>query len=137
MNRCMAEESWSAIEFFTPEENWGDWKQVNERLIFALDKARAVLGKSIVLNCAFENTGHNPQGYHPRGMAADIHVPGMHVVDQYLFFSKFPDFGGIGIYPFWIRPGLHVDIGQPGRRWARNKSGVYVALDWAFLKTIK
>ncbi len=136
MNRGMTEETWSAIEFFNPNENWGDWHQVAERLVFALDKVRAVLGKPIVLHCAYELKGHNPNGYHPRGMAADIHVPGMHCIDQYLFFSKFPDFGGIGVYPFWDNPGLHVDIGQPGRRWAKNQNGMYIPLNWEFIKTL-
>lgn len=136
MNRLMTEESWSAIEHFTPKENWGDWRQMAERVIFALDKCRAILGKPIIVHCGFETAGHDPKGCHPRGLAVDIHVPKMHVVDQYLFFSKIPDWGGIGVYPFWKNPGLHLDLGQPGRRWARNAADVYVPLDWAFLKSL-
>lgn len=52
-------------------------------------------------------------GYHPRGEAIDLvfyreHPGDVDVVTQYTFARKYP-WGGIGLYPYWNAPGLHVD----------------------------
>lgn len=130
MNKLMTEESWKAIEFFKPKE-FGDWRNVAERLIFLCDKIRAVAGKPMHIRSAYATDGHTKNSYHYRGMAVDFYIEGLHVVDQFLLVSKFPDIGGIGLYDW----GIHIDIGQPGRRWGRNKNGDYVALDWKYLRT--
>lgn len=135
MMKKMTPEAWSAIEFFKPRE-WGSWEQVAERLIFIVDKIRAVAGRPVHIHSAFATTGHTDNSLHYRGLAVDLHIEGLHVIDQFILVSKFPDLGGIGVYPFWRQPGLHLDIGQPGRRWARNKDGAYIPLDWKFIRSL-
>ncbi len=108
-------------------ESWGDPFKISVPLVFWLDKLRELARKPVNINCAYEIAGHNPSGYHPKGMAADIHIKNMPVVDQLLLALKLP-FNGIGVYPFWYKPGLHLDI-RPlvgyKRVWWRDKRGVY------------
>jgi len=61
-----------------------------------------------------------PTSQHKHGKAADGHIEGMHVLDQYVLMERFP-FTGLGIYPqdIWNNPGFHVDVRKSsiGRRW--------------------
>jgi len=132
----MTEEDWERITHFRPSEKWGDWRKVAARLIYCLDLLRTAAGRPIIVHCAYETEGHTAGSYHYLGMAADIHIVGLHVVDQFLLASRLPDFGGIGAYPYWAAPGIHVDIGQPGRRWARDANGTYVPMNWEFIRSL-
>ena len=138
---------WDVIKWFKPSERWGSDQVSNEEaltriepeLIHKLDLFRETIGLPIHVN----NAVRNDQGTHGRGQAADIVIGnGIPVVDQFLLAEKSGLFSGIGVYPFWNRPGLHVDIrnldpGQPGARWARNSQGVYVALSAQFLRGVR
>ena len=124
---------WNKIKHFTKNENWGDWHKVHPRLIIALDKLRELVGKPIVIHCAYAESGHKKNSQHYLGKAADIHIVGMNVVDQYLAAEKLGLFRGIGIYPYWNNKGLHVDIRNKPARWGRNAAGSYVALDSKFI----
>lgn len=141
----MTDKDWSAVApFFTPEENWGDWRKVHKELIFNLLAFRRFVNRPVVILNAYELTGHTGE-YHPKGMAADFYVKGMNVVDQFIALTRFDGFNGIGIYPHW-RPqgGLHGDIRpkenrfDPDARWIRNKAGNYITLTWEnLLKEVK
>jgi hypothetical protein len=59
----------------------------------------------------------------------------MSLVDAYLAVEKLGLFNGVGLYPFWNNPGLHVDLRQKPARWGRNAAGIYVALNDKFITT--
>jgi uncharacterized protein YcbK (DUF882 family) len=128
---------WEKIKYFSKNENWGDPNKVDAYLVQALDALRGMVNKPIVIHCAYDESGHATNSQHYKGKAADIHIVGMDAVDQLLAAEKIGLFNGIGIYPFWNNPGLHVDVRTVPARWARDKKGNYVSLNWDFLKSLK
>ena len=144
MTELMTPQLWKAIRHFRPDspnDKWGDPYKMSHRLIFTLDNLREHVGKRINVHCAWES--RNTGGWHPSGNAVDIDIEGLHVVDQYLAASRFDSFNGIGVYPWWRNPGLHLDDRpystklQEDSRWASTSAGIYVPLDWEFLKGLK
>lgn len=125
---------WNKIKYFSPTENWGDINKVNPYLVIALDTLRDAVGKPIIIHCAYKTSGHSKNSMHYVGKAADIHIVGLSVVDQYLAAEKLGLFNGIGVYKHWNNPGLHLDIRTQPARWGRNAAGVYVALDSKYIR---
>jgi uncharacterized protein YcbK (DUF882 family) len=126
---------WEQIRHFTPAEKWGDPYAMDLDLVLALDQLREDTGRRVVVHCGRED---RPSGWHPTGRAVDIHINGMDLVDQYLAAERYPAFTGIGVYPWWNNPGLHLDTrpletGQQGARWGSTGEGVYVPMDSHFL----
>lgn len=74
--------------------------------------------------------------------AFDVACPTLPLAEFYLIAEKFIQGGGLGIYPYWRRPGLHIDVreeGHPGygARWWRDKGGEYLYdPTWTTLNTI-
>jgi uncharacterized protein YcbK (DUF882 family) len=129
---------WSKVKHFKPSEfTYPD--QFDPLLIYSIDALRDAAGRSIKINSDYRP---GDPGQHGLGRAVDIVISGLHVVDQFLLAEKTRLFAGIGIYPHWNRPGIHVDIRtlqphEPGARWARDIAGNYVALTWAFMRGLK
>lgn len=80
---------------------------------------------------------------HYWGKAADLHVEGLSVVDQFVLFGRFPELRGLGCYgpDVWRHPGVHVDIrpASISARWGRIRAGArlkYVALDSEFFQRL-
>lgn len=77
------------------------------------------------------------KGNHGKGIAVDLvfykEKPGdVPLLEQLLFALRYP-WGGIGFYPYWNAPGIHVDSRPTESRreiWWRKKSGEYVAGDY-------
>lgn len=134
----MQAEQWKLIEYFTPGEAWGIPRVMDYGLIRLLDRLRGRIGKPIIIHCGYEL--RDGQSFHSRGLAVDCHAEGMHLIDFFLAAGRY-DFGGIGLYPFWRRPGLHLDV-RPGRAtrgralWACTGPKQYRPLDSGFLKTV-
>jgi len=124
---------WKKVKHFDKNENWGDVSRVDPFLIYSLDVLREMAGRPIIIHCAYKKSGHSNNSQHYHGKAADIHIKGLNVVDQYLIAEKCGMFNGIGVYPFWSSPGLHVDIRQTPARCGRNAAGVYMPLDSKFI----
>ena len=101
-------------------------------LIDELNKLHKKLEKDIdiVLHYGVEGN-HNPNGYHPKGMAFDLHFEKLGEVirmqEMYAFLLEHWQ-GGIGIYPHWHQPGFHLDVGPAGRVWYKNAGGEYVGI---------
>ena len=124
----MTPEQWKTILFFNPEKDkFGDPGKMDYRLLKALDRLRAYADKPIMIHCGYES---RPMGYHPRGMAVDCHIVGLSLFDQFILALRFKDFTGIGVYPFWNNPGLHLDIREVPIRavWGSTGRGEYTAL---------
>ena len=129
---------WNKVRFFKRSE-FSAPDQLDPLLVYSLDALRDAAGKAIKINSDYRP---GDPGQHGLGKAADIVIDGFSVIDQFLLAEKTRLFAGIGIYPFWNRPGIHVDIRtlrphEPGARWARNEKGVYVSLTWDFIKNLR
>jgi len=80
---------------------------------------------------------------HYIGKAADVHIDGLHVLDQYVLAERF-DVKGLGVYPkdVWTyTPGLHIDVRTTdiGKRWGYkgdNGSRIMVALGRDFFEHV-
>ena len=125
---------WSKIKYFRANE-FNQPDKMNWWLICMLDILRAYAKSPIIIHSSYRE-GDN--GTHGRGEAVDLHIVGMSVIDQFLLAEKTRLFCGIGVYPFWNNPGLHLDVrnlkgDEIGKRWGRNAAGIYVALDAKFL----
>ena len=126
---------WKKLRYFSPEENWGDPERIHPRLLILLDSLRDYIGCPIIIHCGTQGK-HAKNSYHYRGMAADCHAEGIDLLDFYLAAERF-NFTGIGIYPYWNNPGLHLDVhprhaGQPQARWGRVDRE-YIPLDGEFI----
>lgn len=129
--------NWKAIKWFKPSEfNYPD--KLEPELLDALDIFRTMVNRRI-----FNHSDYRPgdSGQHGLGKAVDIHIEGLHVIDQYFLAEKSGLFTGIGVYPYWNNPGIHLDIrtlsaGQAGSRWLRNAAGIYVGLNWQNIRIL-
>ena len=140
----MTKEQWQRIEHFSPKENWGDPYKMDFRLISRLDLLREYIGVPIYIHYGTQGK-HSAKSYHYTDpcKATDCFCRDISLLDFYLSAEKF-SFGGIGIYPYWVRPGLHLDmrdLNYPTARWGRVKgmvkrkvNRVYVPLSAEFIK---
>jgi len=153
MGVLMTWEDWNKVQYFTPNENWGDWTKLEKNVIFLLDRMRGEIGRSIIIHCAYEAGGHSTQSQHYLGRAVDCHIKNTPLLEQYLLAERY-GWSGIGLYTDWNNPGLHLDLRREsddyddltlykGARWGRKKiwqaggmKTVYVALDQEFIKHI-
>ena len=79
----------------------------------------------------------NDTGEHGKGKAIDLvfyknKLGDVNVFEQFIFALRFNEFGGVGFYPYWKYPGIHVDT-RPMENyralWWRDKNGIYRAGD--------
>ena len=119
---------WKQIKHFKKEE-FGDGDKMHIRLVNRLDSFADELKHPVIVTSGYAMGGHVSNSYHYKGMAADIIVPAVPLLDLYLFADKF-GWNGLGIYPFWkykgIRTGgLHLDIRDVPASWWRDEEGRY------------
>ncbi len=124
---------WAATRGFSEREAWGDPYRMDRNLIVGLiewrDRIRKDFpGAQVIIHCGYQERVSG--GEHPKGRAVDLHVTRCPLVDAFLLAERVGRFGGIGIYPSWNSPGLHLDTGQAGRRWSKLKGETgYTALN--------
>lgn len=132
----MTYETWKDIENFKPK-NFGTI-YMSQVLIYTLQDMRDYTGRRIFIHNGYRV---GTSGYHPLKMAADLHIEGLHVIDQYLIAERFDAFNGIGVYPNWNNSGIHVDVRPYTKqgidsRWGCFEPGQYVKLDYEFFRKI-
>jgi uncharacterized protein YcbK (DUF882 family) len=106
--------------------------KVEQRLLNALEKLRALSGQPLLVHDAYRCPEHNeqvggvPDSEHTRGMAADVKIPGLSLQQMYELALEVPEFaeGGIGVYDGGF---LHLDVRPHSARWARVR-GQYVGV---------
>lgn len=123
--------NWEKIRYFKPSEFNYPYK-MSEELIIALDALREYVDKPIIIHSDYRP---GDSGQHGKGLAVDIHIKNMHVIDQFLCAERMGLFKGIGVYPRWNNPGLHLDVREgKSARWGCWQSPIYVPLDMPFFK---
>ena|SRR6266850_141312 len=138
---------WSTIRHFQRGEFVKDPDKVAWDTVLLLDEMRDVIGSPIHIHIAWDDSGHSTDSSHYTdsrdfATAVDLHFEGLSLLDQWLFAERFP-WNGIGLYPYWDHPGLHVDLRRLGRdhphlgkRWWRDAAGVYQPLNRDLLNII-
>lgn len=131
----MTPNQWKKIKYFNQNENWGDPEKISFQLVQALDRLRDFIGFPINIHCGYEDRGN--ESYHCLGMAVDCHATNMSLYNFYTAASRF-EFSGIGVYPWWNNPGLHLDVRIAPHRalWGRDIVGEYVPLNADFMRLI-
>lgn len=125
--------AWCDVKHFKPSE-FNEPNEMDYHFINRLDKFRDMVGKPIIIHSSYRKGGKSK---HAEGIAVDIHIKGMDLMDMFLWAERSDLFKGIGVYPCWNNPGLHLDMRKEEGRWATwDKSDVkdktYVALDSKF-----
>jgi len=115
---------WKDIKYFKSFE-FNRQEKMDKKLIVGLDKLREYIDKPIIINCSYED--RKTGGYHPEGKAVDIHVKGMHFFDLFIAASRFDEFNGIGIYPYWNNPGIHLDTRPKIRKYETDALWIGIA----------
>ncbi len=112
---------------------WGAKQQV-ARVKFSfmkkLQRFRTLINRPVFYNCLTEGK-HAKNSSHPKGEAGDIRIGGKGKINWNKMFQAAVEAGmkGIGFYPFWNTPGLHVDDRKGSFKcWKRLKNGKYVGL---------
>jgi len=117
-------------------------KEVDSRLGLLLTKIDDYCGHKLYVHRMYDPTPSTSQ--HHFGRAADVHIEGMHVLDQYVLVERFTP-AGLGVYPkdVWkYTPGLHIDVRPTdiGKRWGYIGDGkggrTMVAIGRDFFKHI-
>lgn len=134
---------WSRVRHFAKREWRTDPNKVDPQLVYLVEQFRVYVNRPVRIHVAYETKGHTEGSDHYTGKAVDLHVEGLDLLNQWIAAERFP-FMGIGLYPFWKDQGLHLDVGKPvksflldgGRRWWRDKNGVYQPLDRRFIASL-
>ena len=128
----MTDHDWACVApYFRKDsktDKWGNPYRIDTALVYGLFELRKLVGKPVHVHCGVEERYY---GYHPKGLAVDVHVEGMPLLDQYLMAERIPVFRGIGLYPWWNRPGLHLDrrpISSFEKRWISFGKNKYLPL---------
>jgi len=128
---------WNELKYFSRNENWGDPDKINPKLLILLDNFREYLGVPIHINCGYSTSGHTSKSQHYLGNAVDVNFKHkISLLDAYLAAERF-NFTGIGVYPHWHTPGLHLDVrslqeNEAAARWMAISTGGnqrYISLD--------
>jgi uncharacterized protein YcbK (DUF882 family) len=137
---CMKPKDWERLDHFSIEEKtraykpaWGDPSKMNLYLLLQLDAMRKYVGHPFRIHCGYETAGHSSRSYHSRdgvGRAIDFDCAEVDVEELFFIALRF-DFTGIGKYPYWNHPGLHVDVRpisrfKPKVCWILDHTGIYV-----------
>ena len=133
----MTDKDWEKVRYFKKTEFGADADKMSAQLIYALDHLRHICGRPIRVNSAYRAI--DPGSTHSAGLAADIVISDLSLIDQYLLAEKTGLFSGIGLYPYWGKPGLHLDVRklkklELGKRWIRDNKNNYIALNADNLK---
>lgn len=114
----MTHDEWRELIWFSSAEDWEDADKMSFELLVKLDALRCYIGHPIIIHCGYASKGHSKNSMHYTGQAVDIHIVDISIVEAWLAAERF-DFGGIGVYPRWGNPGLHLDVryARPGARW--------------------
>jgi hypothetical protein len=139
-----------------------DWTKLSLEVVTMADRLRDKNEGPVVLSSGYTTAGHATDSLHYQGKALDLTmlmwidenqlpygfpnswkvlkkahnqvlVP-RPLLDQYILAERFANMGGLGVYPNFNLPGLHIDCrpadsNQNQARWWRDTSGTYQYLN--------
>ena len=122
----MTDSEWASLSFFRKNEPWGDPSKMDFRFITELERYRKFIGVPVFIHCGTQGS-HSEKSFHSKGVAADVSVPNLNLLDAWIDALRF-DFTGIGFYPLWTNTlgeplgGLHLErnpfsIGRRKKLW--------------------
>ncbi len=138
---------WTQVKHFKREEWVKDPDKISPDVVMMLDSMREDAGVPFIILVAWDDDGHVNDSSHYTGtrdlaVAVDFYMKSWSLLDQWLFAERYP-WNGIGLYPYWTHPGLHCDLRRLGRdhpylgkRWWRDKDGLYKPLDREFVQLL-
>jgi len=86
--------------------------------------AKGVYRNAICIVHDINNGEHSENSLHYNGKAIDLHMEGMTLGEQSRIAMRY-FFGGMGLYPDWKHPGLHLDIRNTPCTWVQ-RDGEYI-----------
>lgn len=118
---------WFSVDEFT------DVEKMYIPFLQTLDEFREYVGYPIKIHESNpeKSNVHVPDSSHYIGRAVDCSCKDVPLWDFFLAASRFPQFTGIGVYPHWNSPGLHLEMRDDVARrkyWWRNQDGLYRAI---------
>ena len=140
MNDDMSPVDWGTVKHFMPFDTtdvWGNPFKVKKRLVITLEEIRRHVNRPVHVHCAYQQ--RDKPSWHSNGRAADIHIEGFNVLEQFVVVTRWDVINGIGVYPWWRNPGLHIDLRPRGlrhsydARWGSPAPGEYVPLTGDFI----
>ena len=138
---------WKHLQFFKPEE-FTYPEKLNPAALRMLDEMRGMeSGIIITINADWAESGHAPNSWHYRGRAFDLVIRAsgsgkpLPIVEQFLIAVRY-QWTGIGVYPYWKAPGLHLDnrpLGKVERRalWWRSRDNQYLPIEEFYRRFIR
>ena len=129
---------WGIIKHFKKKEFGEGVENLDSNLIWLLDEFRKAVGYPIKIHCAWATNGHSPNSYHYKGQAIDCHIEELSLQDQFMYALRFGAWKGIGIYPLWNNPGLHLDIRKAPLTvmWWQDVTGSYKSITTLLLSKL-
>lgn len=136
------EQKFRKIRHFKPEE-FDAPERLDDDSLILLDAMRHEEAKRrdiiIVVHADFAITGHSAGSRHAFGDAYDISIKDLEsgkplpIMVQFRIASSYT-WGGIGIYPFWNNPGIHIDrrpwsVFKRRATWYKDAAGEYKAIN--------
>jgi len=150
----MIESDWKKIKHFTKSEvaaacQRGLWQNIDAGSLYALDAfaGYAPEGTRLLPSVIFspyksgprqiptatwntpDTKTHEPNSLHYAGRAFDLMFPSCSLHTAWVTALRFTVWGGVGLYPFWSTPGLHLDtrdaVGGQRVLWWVDKAGTY------------
>lgn len=123
--------AWNMVHNFKMAE-FNEPMMMDQDLMFKLDTMRTWVGRPFIIHVSYATEGHSEDSTHYYGKAVDGHFEGLTIAEQYVYAEAF-NWQGLGVYPYWHKPGIHVDnrlIGptEKAARWWRDRDGTYKAL---------
>lgn len=138
---------WKALKNFDKGEWKTDPNKVYPNLINTVDRLASFVkiaypNTFCMIHVAWEDKNHEENSKHYQGRAVDLHFQGIPLFFQFMLAQQFP-FTGIGVYPYWNNPGLHLEIEENyidsrTKRWWRDRENEYRAItEIAFYEALR
>lgn len=109
----MTNDEWQQVEAsgkFRRSEFKDNPMKLDRSLVYKLLNMRIEAGKPFNIHCAWtDGKGHSPNSRHYLGKACDLDIADASLAYQVQLAFRH-GFKGIGVYPNWNKPGIHVDI---------------------------
>lgn len=116
---------------FVPED-FSLFQHMDKLFIRMLDEFASQVGHKILIHAAAKQAGHstNSQHYKRPCKAVDLSCGDLELKEFLRLAQAFQFegqvFTGIGIYPYWNNPGLHLDLRTRAIKWIRDVHGNYL-----------